>query len=133
VAEDADGGLARLLLELGYLSLKRGRLPDAEAMLRGARALRPAEPAPGMFLGMVRFADAAYGEAERQYREVLEGHPEDDLTRAFLGEAQVAQRRWAEARETLESVVRAGRHPAATAFAGQLLGELDRGTFQQSG
>jgi Flp pilus assembly protein TadD len=133
MAEGGDDGLARLLLELGYFCLQQGRIAEAEALLRGARALRPQEAAPGLCLGMVRFAQGGYAEAERQYREVLAGHPDDDLTRAFLGEAQIAQRRWADARQTLEPVARAGRHPAAAAFAGQLLGQLDRGLFQRSG
>lgn len=130
---EGDDGLARLLLELGYLCLQKGRLAESEVLLRGCRELRPRETAPGLVLGMLRFAQGVYGEAERQYREVLASHPDDDLTRAFLGEAQLAQRRWAEARETLEPVVRGGRHPAATAFAAQLLGQLDRGLFQRSG
>jgi Tfp pilus assembly protein PilF len=133
MADDGDGELARLLLELGYRCLRTGSLKDAEVLLRGARALRPQEVAPGLCLGMVRFAQGGYDEAERQYREVLRIHPEDELTRAFLGEAQLALRRWAEARETLDPVANRGRHPVAAAFAGQLLEQLDRGLFQRSG
>ena len=133
MAKAEDEGLARLLLELGYQCLRGGRFAEAETLLRGARALRPREAAPGLCLGMVSFARGGYAEAEQQYREVLAGHPDDELVRAFLGEAQIAQRRWADARQTLEPVVRAGRHPAAAAFAGELLGQLDHGVFQRSG
>jgi uncharacterized protein HemY len=132
MARAGDDALARLLLELGYLCLREGRFAEAETLLRGAGALRPREVAPGLCLGMVRFAQGGYAEAEQRYREVLAEHPDDDLVRAFLGEALIAQRRWVDARQTLEPVARAGRHPAAAAFAGELLGQLDRGLFQRS-
>lgn len=124
------GEVPRVLLELGYWSLRQGRLDDARSLLRGAEALRPADPAPAMFLGMALFAEARYADAESSYRALLERHPDDDLTRAFLAEALVAQRRWAEAKALLSAVVAGDRQPAAVAFARTLGEQVERGLFQ---
>jgi Flp pilus assembly protein TadD len=123
----------RVLLELGYFCLRKGRIDDARTLLRGAEALRPTDPAPSMFLGMALFAEGQYAEAERSYRALLERHPDDDLTRAFLAEALVAQKRWAEARTLLQAVIAAGRHQAAVAFASTLAEQVERGLFQGAG
>jgi Flp pilus assembly protein TadD len=123
----------RILLELGYWALRRGRIGEARSLLKGAAALRPEDPAPAMFLGMTSFADRRYDEAERAYRAVLEQHPDDDLTRSFLAETLVAQKRWAEAKALLGAVVAANRHSAAVAFARTLGDQLDKGLIQGAG
>jgi hypothetical protein len=84
-----------------------------------------------MFLGMARFAAGKPEDAERAYREILESQ-DDDLTRAFLAESLLAQRRWDEARALLEKVVGADRQPAAVRFAKELLGGLESGVFQRA-
>jgi len=121
----------RLLLELGYWCVQQGQTADAETLLRGARALRPGNPTASMLLGMAHFAAGRSADAERVYREVLEKQ-DDDLTRAFLGEAMLVQKRWGEARTLLEQVVSANRHPAAVRFAGELLEGLKSGIFQRA-
>jgi Flp pilus assembly protein TadD len=121
----------RLLLELGYWCVQQGQPDDAETLLKGARALRPGTPTASMFLGMARFAAGRPAEAERTYREILETQ-DDDLTRAFLAESLLAQKRWNEARSLLEEVVTANRHPAAVRFAGELLEGLKSGVFQRA-
>lgn len=120
----------RLLLELGYWCVQQGQPKDAETLLRGARILRPGNPTAAMFLGMAQFAAGRPAEAEQAYREILETH-DDDLTRAFLAESLLAQKRWAEARKLLEDVAAAKRHPAAVRFAGELLAGLKSGVFQR--
>jgi uncharacterized protein HemY len=122
---------ARLLLELGYWCVQQGQLGDAEQLLEGARALRPGSPTAAMFLGMARFAGGRPADAERAYREILEKE-DDDLTRAFLGESLLAQKRWGEARSVLEQVKAANRNPAAVRFAGELLDGLEKGIFQRA-
>ena len=122
----------RLLLELGYWCIRNGQAADAQVLLRGARAYRPNDPTPAMFLGMADFAAGRYPEAERAYREVLEKH-DDDLTRAFLAESLIAQKRWNEATTLLEGVVQKDRQPAATTFARELLQQLKNGLFQRRG
>jgi Flp pilus assembly protein TadD len=123
----------RLLLELGYWSLRQGRVADARVLLRGAEAMRPEDPAPAMFLGMTLFAEGRYADAEGSYRALLDVHADDDLTRCFLAEALVAQRRWAEAKALLEAVGAANRNPAAVAFARTLAEQIDRGLFLNTG
>ena len=97
----------------------------------GPRRLRPKDPTPAMFLGLVHFSSRRYGEAEATYRRILEKH-EDDLTRAFLGESLIAQKRWDEAKRELETVVRQDLNPAAVTFARELLDTLGKGIFQRS-
>ena len=121
----------RLLLELGYWCVQQGQPADAETLLEGARALRPENPTAAMFLGMARFAAGRPAEAEKAYREILETR-DDDLTRAFLAESLLAQKRWNEARSLLEEIVAADRHPAAVRFAEELLGGLKSGVFQRA-
>jgi Flp pilus assembly protein TadD len=121
----------RLLLELGYWCVQQGQPADAETLLSGARALRPDNTTAAMFLGMARFAAGRPAEAERVYREILEGR-DDDLTRAFLAESLLAQKRWKEARSLVEEIVTANRHPAAVRFAGELLEGLKSGIFQRA-
>jgi Flp pilus assembly protein TadD len=121
----------RLLLELGYWCVQQGQHADAETLLSGARALRPDNTTAAMFLGMARFAAGRPAEAERVYREILEGR-DDDLTRAFLAESLLAQKRWKEARSLVEEIVTANRHPAAVRFAGELLEGLKSGIFQRA-
>jgi Flp pilus assembly protein TadD len=133
MTEDWQADVPRLLLETGYWSLKAGSLAQARTLLQGAEALRPQDPTPKMFLGMVSFAERRFADAERAYRGVLDGHADHDLTRAFLGEALIAQKRWPDAQAVLESVVEANRHEAAVAFASELLGQLKSGLFQRAG
>ena len=121
----------RLLLELGYWGVRRGRIAEAQVLLKGAQALLPDEPGPAMLLGMAHFAAGRYPEAERTYRQILERH-DDDLTRSFLGESLIAQKRWAEAKEALRAVVEGKRHPEAVRFASELLAQLERGLFQRA-
>jgi Flp pilus assembly protein TadD len=121
----------RLLMELGYLGIRKGRVAEAQVLLKGAQALRPADPTPAMFLGMAHFASGRYSEAERTYRQILEKH-DDDLTRSFLGESLIAQKRWAEAEEALQAVVERNREPTAVTFASELLTQLKRGLFQRA-
>jgi Flp pilus assembly protein TadD len=123
----------RLLLELGYWSLRQGRVADARVLLRGAEAMRPGDPAPAMFLGMTLFAEGRYADAESSYRALLERHPDDDLTRCFLAEALVAQNRPGEAKSLLQAVVGAQRQEAAVAFARTLGEQVERGLFQAAG
>jgi Flp pilus assembly protein TadD len=125
--------IPRLLIELGYWSLRQGRLEESRVLLRGVAALRPQDPAPAMFLGMAHFAEGRYDEAERAYRAVLDRHADDDLTRSFLAESLLAQKRWGEAKALLQAVVEANRHEAAVAFARTLGEQLERGLFQSAG
>jgi Flp pilus assembly protein TadD len=125
------GELPRLLLELGYWSLRQGRIEEARCLLRGAEALRPRDPAPAMFLGMTLFAEGRYDEAERTYRAVLDRH-DDDLTRSFLAESLIAQKRLSEAKALLQAVVDANRHEAAVVFARTLGEQVERGLFQSA-
>jgi Flp pilus assembly protein TadD len=133
MSEAWAGELPRLLLELGYWSLREGRFDEARVLLRGAEAARPGDPAPPMFLGMTLFAEGRYTEAEGSYRALLERVPEDDLTRCFLAESLVAQRRFGEAKALLEAVVAAARQEAAVAFARTLGEQVERGLFQRAG
>jgi len=126
-----EDSLPRLLVEMGYWGLQRGALADAEVLLRGAQALRPNDPTPSMFLGLVHFTSRRYAEAEAMYRGILEKH-EDDLTRAFLGESLIAQKRWDEAKLELETVVRQNLNPSAVTFARELLDTLSKGIFQRA-
>ena len=132
MAEAWEDGLPRLLLEMGYFALKRGSLSDAHALLRGAQALRPSDPTPAMFRGMAQFAAGEYLEAERSYRQVLEKHQDDDLTRTFLAESLIAQKRWNDAQTLLAAVIRDARHKAAVGFARELLDGLARGFLQRA-
>jgi Flp pilus assembly protein TadD len=125
--------IPRLLIELGYWSLRQGRMEESRVLLRGASALHPQDPAPSMFLGMTFFAEGRYDEAERTYRAVLDRHSDDDLTRSFLAESLVAQKRWAEAKALLQAVVDANRHQAAVVFARTLGEQVERGLFESAG
>ena len=125
--------MPRLLIELGYWSLRQGRMEEARVLLRGASVLRPQDPAPAMFLGMTLFAEGRYDEAERTYRAVLDRHADDDLTRSFLAESLVAQKRWSEAKALLQAVVDANRHQAAVVFARTLGEQVERGLFESAG
>jgi Flp pilus assembly protein TadD len=120
-----------LLLELGYWCVQQGQPADAETLLQGVRTLRPQNPTAAMFLGMARFAAGRPTEAEKVYRDVLEKQ-DDDLTRAFLAESLLAQKRWNEARSLLEEIVSANRHPEAVRFASELLEGLKSGVFQRA-
>jgi Flp pilus assembly protein TadD len=133
MTQDWQSDVPRLLLEVGYWSLKTGSFAQARTLLQGAEALRPHDPTPKMFLGMVAFAEKRYAEAERVYRAVLDVHADHDLSRAFLGESLIAQRRWPDAEATLEAVVQANRHEAAVTFASELLAQLKNGLFQRLG
>jgi len=132
VAEVWEESVPRLLLELGYWCVRNGKAADAQTLLRGAQAFRPHDPTPLMFLGMADFAAGRYAEAERAYRKILETH-DDDLTRSFLAESLIAQKRWAEATTLLEGVVQKDRQPAAVTFARELLTQLKNGLFQRRG
>lgn len=132
MAEDRQQDVPRLLLEMGYWSVRQGMTAEAQVLLKGAQALRPHDPTPTMFLGMAQFAVGRFADAERLYRQVLERHDDDDLTRAFLGESLIAQKRWGEAEELLQAVVKADRQPAAVTFASELLTQLKRGLFQRA-
>ncbi|MEW6365669.1 MAG: tetratricopeptide repeat protein [Acidobacteriota bacterium] len=124
--------LPQIILELGYMSMRTGFLKEARSFLDAAQALRPNDPTPGLFLGMWHFAQGQYGDAERGYRQVLQQHEDHDLTRAYLAEALIAQKRWSEAETALNSVVQGNRDPSAVAFAKELLSGLRSGLFQRA-
>jgi len=132
MSEAWEENLPRLLLEMGYFALKRGSLSDAHALLKGAQALRPQDPTPNMFRGMAHFAAGDYVEAEKSYRGILEAHAQDDLTRTFLAESLIAQKRWSEAQTILAAVIKSDRHKAAAGFALELLNGLARGYLQRA-
>jgi Flp pilus assembly protein TadD len=132
MAEAWEESLPRLLLEMGYYALKRGSLSDAHVLLKGAQALRPGDPTPAMFRGMAHFAAGEYSEAERSYRQILERHADDDLTRTFLAESLIAQKRWSDAQALLAAVIRDDRHKPAVSFARELLNGLARGILQRA-
>lgn len=133
MSTDWNEQLPRICLEMGYLSMKMGSMPQAQTFLEAAQALRPEDPTPPMFMGMWHFAQGRYSDAERSYRQVLEQHETHDLTRAFLAEALIAQRRWAEAESILSSIVKESHDAAAIAFANELLSGLKLGVFSRAG
>lgn len=122
----------RLILEMGYLCMKTGSLPQAQAYLEAAQALRPNDPTPPMFMGMWHFAQGHFGDAEKSYRRVLDTHASHDLTRAFLAESLIAQKRWPEAEKILASVVQANKDAAAVTFAQELINGLKLGVFHRT-
>jgi Flp pilus assembly protein TadD len=132
MTEAWEESLPRLLLEMGYFALKRGSLSDAHVLLKGAQALRPKDPTPEMFRGMAHFAAGAYTDAEKCYRGILEAHADDDLTRTFLAESLIAQKRWSDAQTLLAAVIKSDRNPAAAGFALELLNGLARGFLQRA-
>lgn len=131
MAEAFEETLPRLLLEMGYWGLKRGSLSDAQRLLKGAQALRPQDPTAGLFEGMAHFAAGEYALAEKTYRRVL-GACDDDLTRTFLAEALIAQRRWRDAQALLAEVLKGSRDKPAVAFARELLNGLAHGVLQRA-
>jgi thioredoxin-like negative regulator of GroEL len=85
-----------------------------------------------MFRGMAHFAAGEYVHAEKGYRAILETHTTDDLTRAFLAESLIAQRRWNDAQTLLATVIKDDRHKPAVVFARELLNGLARGFLQRA-
>ena len=133
MTRDFQEQIPRLLLELGYFSLRMGSMPEACALLEAAQTLRPSDPTPALFLGMLHFAQGQYAGAERLYRQVLQQHEEHDLARAYLAESLIVQKRWSEAESMLNTVTNNTRDPQAVAFAGGLLNGLRAGIFQRAG
>ena len=132
MAADVENEIPRLLLELGFLNLTQGSAPDARTMFEAAGKLRPDDPTPPLFLGLWHFAAARYADAERQYRQSLKRHPNHELTKAHLGEALIAQKRWNEAETVLAPVAKQTAEPDAARFASELLSCLRQGIFQRA-
>ncbi len=124
--------IPRLVLEMAYLNMKMGSMPQAQVFLEAAQTLRPQDPTPPMFMGMWHFAQGQYADAERSYRQVLQQHADHDLTRAFLAETLIAQRRWAEAETLLNGIVKGDRDAAAVTFANELISGMKLGVFQRA-
>jgi len=129
---EVETAIPRLLLEIGFLNLAQGSMPDARTMFEAAEKLRPGDPTPPLFLGLWHFARGSYADAERQYRQILKRHPNHDLSKAHLGEALIAQKRWSEAETVLGPVAKQKASPEAASFASELLSGLRSGIFQRA-
>ena len=132
MAADVEQDIPRLLLELGLLNLRQGSPEDARLMFEATAKLRPDDPTPPLFVGLWHFAGARYADAERQYRQNLKRHPAHELTKAHLGEALIAQKRWNEAEKVLDPVTKQTVDPEAARFAAELLSCLRQGIFQRA-
>jgi len=122
----------RLILELGYLSMQKGSMQQAQVLFEAAQALRPADPTPALFLGMLQFAQEQFPTAEKVYRQILQQHDGYDLARVYLAESLIAQKRWAEAEPLLTTVTQKKRDEKAVQFADSLLSALRTGIFQRA-
>ena len=125
--------LPELFAELCLLATRAGALRSAGQFLDGLRGLRPHHPSTFQLAGNMAFASESYQEAEQHYRQSLGLHPNDATTRAFLAEALIAQRRWDEASEELEQLLRRRDVEESTQrFVQSLKQGLDQGLFQRS-
>lgn len=131
MAHEWESQVPRLLLELGYFCLQSELFPQAQVLIEGAQALRPQDPVPLMLMGLLYFTQNQYAEAERAYQKALGQDPDHDLTKAFLAETLIAQKRYAEAEKLLSAVVERNRDADAVTFARELLSVLRQGIFQR--
>lgn len=128
---DVKAEIPRLTLELGYLRLQAGASEDARLFFEAAKALRPADPTPELFLGMTLFAENRFADAEKHYRGALKQHADHPLLSAHLGETLIALRRYGEAEPLLRSVTENKVDAGAAKFATDLLAALKSGIFQR--
>jgi predicted Zn-dependent protease len=111
----------RMLAELGFVALSRGRNDEAAAIFAGVQAARPAQEAG--FIGS-SFVHLARGELDAAIK-TLRSLPPSDTARTFLAMALNRSGDRAAAREILNEVVlSAGGSPDAV-LARELLDELD--------
>ncbi len=123
--------IPRLLLELGYFTMKVGLFEESQTLLGGVAELRPDDPIPRLFQGMLWFARSEYRKAEDVYRQLLNTHPDFHLAKVYLAESLMAQRRWSEAERLLSEVLSGIDDGPEVTFARELLNGLRKGLFQR--
>lgn len=115
-----DAGDVRLLVEMGFTALSRGRLAEAATIFAGVEAARPREEAGGIGRALVCLHRGAVDEAVR----ILRVLPPSDAARAFLGLAVARSGDQAEARAILTEVVENASGTASAGLAADLLAGL---------
>ena len=131
MTESLEKDIPALLAELSVLAMKIGADDKAKLWLEAIAELEPGHATTDLLYGLYHFSRQEFSAAERRYRMGLEKAPNDDLTRTFLAESLIPQRRYREAGELLEKVLTGGSNPDAVEFAKNLNEGLQQGYFQQ--
>jgi Tfp pilus assembly protein PilF len=124
--------VAPLLAEVAYYLIKKGEIERAQVVVQGLKELSPAGSSPHLLEGLCHFAKLDFGAAEKSYRSGLEREPDSDLTKAFLAESLIPQRRYREAEDLLRKVIAKKADPAAVSLAQGLDEALKQGLFQRA-
>lgn len=93
-------------LDLAQILAETGRPTDAESILYRQLELRPKDAELHVVLGMVKLARERVGEAEREFRIVIQSDPNHATARKLLAGALMQEQEFAEAAEHLETYCR---------------------------
>jgi Tfp pilus assembly protein PilF len=131
MTDSLEQDLPALLAELSVLAIKIGADDKARLWLEAIAELEPEHATTHLLYGMYYFSRQDFKAAEEHYRKGLDKAPNDDLSRAFLAESLIPQKRYREAGELLDKVLSTGSNPDAVEFAKHLNEGLQQGYFQQ--
>ena len=93
------------LLEAGFILRAAGRLEDAQVVFQGVQALSPQLSVAEVALGTVDFQRGDFARARQRYERVIAGNPRDAWAYAQLGETELFDRRYEQARAALEKAL----------------------------
>ncbi|MBI1352771.1 MAG: tetratricopeptide repeat protein [Acidobacteria bacterium] len=113
------------LLEAGFILRAAGRLDDAQVVFQGVQALSPNLSVAEVALGTVDFERGDFARARKRYERVIEANPRDAWAYAQLGETELFDRRYAEAKTALDKAVELDPKGPQGALARRLLKLLE--------
>ena len=117
-----DSDLLKVLMEMGFLAIKAGKLGEAETIFQGVAQARPTSGHPQIGLGCVAMGRGDFDKAV----EILEGAPakereERDLCMGFLAMALKLDGRSEECREVVARLQAEGKNEVAVRMAGRMM------------
>jgi len=121
MAKDLTPEDEKVLLEAGYLLLKKGNIKAAREIFEGLVAMVPQKGTPYTFLGQTYFAESNFDEAIKYHRKAVELAPENSGALAHLGEALVVLQQKEEATTVLKKVMALDPNGPAAKMASGLL------------
>jgi Flp pilus assembly protein TadD len=120
-----ESDLVKLLMEIGFLAGRSGRLREAGLIFNGVAKARPNSAYPRIGLGYVAMACGQFAKATEILRSAPAGEREEsELCQGFLGMALQLDGQQHEAREILTQLQDEGKNEVAVLMAGNLLEKL---------
>lgn len=109
--------VAQMLAEMGFLAVRRNRLPEAQRIFTTLRSARPDADYPVIGQALVAMTRGAQSDAANMLRAALVERPGSEDLKALLALALLIGQQTLDADEIANELLRNGQNPQARALA----------------